>query len=88
MSAPYDHEAQCALNVQHLRRPIVGDYWQEMFVPIARILMVDAKHVLVQKLAGSDPQSVYMTRRGFKKWLSYSHIPDRTWADVRPGGAA
>jgi hypothetical protein len=79
-------------SILHADNPCIGDYWHEMFNPVARVLMVDDQHVLIQDLAGcagktieiTDPKPKVMTRRRFAKWLRYDSIPDKTWADVSP----
>jgi hypothetical protein len=81
-----------AQNIYHAESPKPGDYWHECYTPIARVLMVDDERVLVQKLSGKggcevlddDPKPTIMTRRRFAKWLRYSTMPDKTWADVIP----
>lgn len=79
-------------NLQHADNPEVGDYWSEMFLPVARVLQVEQTWVLVQKLTGQEgkaadaanPTPEVMTREAFAKWIRYETIPDKTWADVRP----
>lgn len=88
-----DWEARHRQNIQYADNPTVGDYWDEMHSPIARVLMVNDKLVLVQKLAGlgghtiddANPTPVMMTRKEFGRWLRYDSIPDKTWACVTPG---
>ena len=89
---PWDKPTQDALNLAHADHPLPGDYWHEMFCPIARVIMVDDERVLVQKVAGyaghevsdTDPKPTIMSRRRFAKWLRYSTLADKTWADVSP----
>lgn len=81
------------LNLHHTDNPEVGDYWEEMIVPIARVVAVTPRGILVQKLGGlyggkeisdTEPRPEFMTRAEFAAWLRYSSIPNKTWADVHP----
>lgn len=88
----FDNKKQAALNKAHSDNPKVGDYWDEMFAPIARVLMVSDELVCIQKLSGctemttTEPKPHVMSRRAFKKWLRYdsASMADKTWADVSP----
>lgn len=73
-------------NILHADHPNVGDLWEEMCTPIARILAVSEDWVLLHKLAGRthETKPVAMTRRRFAQWIRYSTISDKTWADVHP----
>lgn len=66
-------------NMKCLASPVPGDYWHEMFLPVAKVLEVDSQYVLLDKFRG---RPVRMTRASFSKWLRYSTIPEKTWADV------
>lgn len=87
----YDRELQKNLDQAHLHHPEPGDYWHEMYAPVARILQAKDGRVLVQKVSRMggqeindfDPKPRVMTVRSFAKWLSYSSIPG-TWASVMP----
>jgi hypothetical protein len=75
---------QAKLDEAHLRCPVVGDTWHERWcIPIVRVLMVDKKHVLVNRFNHSDKPHM-MTRASLRKYLSYGSIPG-TWAHVTPG---
>lgn len=84
--------ARDRLNIKHSENPEVGDFWHEIFSPIARVLQVEEKWIVIQKLSGqggemtnkNDPMPIIMSRRDFKKWIRYESIPDKTWADVIP----
>lgn len=88
----YDHKAQELLNQQHVKVPQPGDYWHEMFCPTARVLGATDSHVIVQNIIGmagkeiddENPQPKTMTLAAFKKWLSYSSMPDKTYCSVIP----
>lgn len=87
----FDSAKQDALNQRCLDRPKPGDYWHEMYVPVARVLDADQDRVLLQKLSGragteiskTDPKPRIMTITAFRRWLSYNSIPG-TWAHVIP----
>ena len=76
-----DWNGQKARNAAHLDNPIVGDYWQEMFMPICRVKAVSKTHVTVET-RGEDK---LMTLPEFRKWLSYETRPG-TWCDCCPKG--
>jgi hypothetical protein len=89
----YKHSQACqARNIKHADNPCVGDYWHEMFTAIARILKVDDDNVTLQHLplyvgkeiTDTDPIPKLMSRAEFAKWIRYSSMPDKTWADVVP----
>lgn len=86
----FDNAKQDALNRKHAEHPEPGDFWDEMFVPIARVLMVSDSLVCFQRLNGcremteTSPKPHVMSRRAFNKWLRYDTIRDKTWADVSP----
>ncbi len=88
-------EQRLALNRKHSEFPEVGDFWDEMFLPIAIVRMVDEHHVAVQRnfrggkdgritVTSTDPAPDLMLRADFCAWLRYDTIPDKTWADVSP----
>jgi hypothetical protein len=76
MTRPEKH-----MNIEHIRFPCAGDYWHEMFKPVARVAAVEPRHVVVEKF--NPPGIVRMSRQAFRKWLSYDSI-EGTWADVVP----
>lgn len=88
----YNREAQKALDQIHLKHPQPGDYWHEMYCPIARVLTTEGDWVVLQKVTGlggqeiseTDPKPRLMKLSAFKKWLSYDSMPDKTWASVMP----
>jgi len=84
--AKIDWAAIHALNIEHADNPVTGDYWHEMFCPIARIHKVTATHVLVEKLTKPvvEQSRFNMTRSEFARWIRYDSIPNKTWADVSP----
>ena len=72
-----------AINIEHLADPKPGDYWHEMFMPIALVLARVCQWVVVWKLA-SDDRPIVMTIDEFGMWLRYKTIPDKTWAHCIP----
>jgi hypothetical protein len=88
----YDHEAQKALDQKHLKYPKPGDYWHEMYCPIARILGIFNGQIVLQKVSGmqgkeisdTEPSPEVMSVADFKKWVSYDSMPDKTWCNVIP----
>src|SRR6266704_745027 len=87
----YNREAQKQLDKIHLLHPMCGDYWHDMYAPVARILDVGQDWIVLQKVSGlggkeiteTDPKPCVMKKSAFKKWLSYNSIPG-TWASVIP----
>ena len=85
-------QAQLDSDQAHLTNPMPGDYWHEMYCPIARILHVRGAYIMLQKLSGmagkeinkDDPKPELMTMAEFKKWISYDSMPDKTWCHVIP----
>ena len=89
----YNHETQNHLNKMHLLHPKPGDYWHEMYCPVARVLDATDGWVIVQKVSGmggkeisdTEPKPRAMKISAFKKWLSYGYNLPGTWAHVIPG---
>lgn len=80
-------------NRAHRDNPEPGDYWNEMFSPVALVLKVDGQLVTMLKhTKPTDPghwtwdtdKVTVMTKRQFGKWISYDTIPDKTWCYVFP----
>lgn len=79
-------------NIQHAASPKPGDYWDEMFAPVALILDAGPHHVayLEHKVSAGngwtwDTSRVTVKKPAeFREWISYSTRPG-TWADVTPG---
>jgi len=88
----FDQEKQRLLNKMHVLHPKPGDYWHEMYCPVARVLDATDGWVIVQKVGGmggkeisdTDPKPCAMKLSAFKRWLSYNTIKDQTWAHVIP----
>jgi hypothetical protein len=82
------------LNLEHVENPQVGDYWQEMLVPILLVLKVNKRSKTVtftEKKIELDTNYYtwdlenpsVLKFEDFKKKLLYKH-QESTWADVVP----
>jgi len=97
----YDREGQQALNRHHRLYPAPGDYWEDLFCPVALVLDVTLRTVtFVQRtrevatdLAGDRwtwdlAQPERADRAVFAARFRYGGagpLADQTWADVHPG---
>jgi hypothetical protein len=88
----YDHEKQKHLNKMHVLHPMPGDYWHDMYSPVARVLDATDDWIIVQKVSGmggkeisdTDPKPCAMKKSAFRRWISYKSIAGETWASVIP----
>ena len=91
-----NYEQQMELNEKHALNPEIGDYWNEMFVPILSVVDVGAFNVSVlRKTKEVDEdhwtwdvtQVTNMTKKEFYKFLHYNtpNVKDKCWCDVYPG---
>lgn len=82
-----------ALNKKHLENPQEGDVWREMHVPYFKVLAVTKFGIVVFEKTYSVDENHYkfdetkptlLTREEFKDRITYSTMPDKFVANVRP----
>jgi len=81
------------INQQHLKDPKLGDYWMEMFSPVAVVVYVDPRYVVtLEKTKNTDKDHwtwdveaipiLYTRNQWLIRW-NYDYI-NGTWCDVVP----
>lgn len=87
-----DWKEQEAISLEHCECPAVGDYWEDLFCPVALVVEVsDFSVSLLRKRVPVDAghwtfdtdKVETMSRTEFRRWLSYGRTPG-TWANVHP----
>ena len=91
------HTDRHKINMAHLDNPMPGDYWHEMFSPVALVITVVEGFVIFKKLCGGGLKElpdgklsaegiepIAWTLKEFRKYMTYSSMSDKTWADVMP----
>ena len=80
-----------ARNLARLLTPKAGDYWREMFTPVAIVISCsDSAVTLCRKKVYPDCNHwawdanaiESVSRSEFSRMFRYDTIPDKTWADV------
>lgn len=93
----HDLVAQTALNTEHTIRPQPGDYWHEMFVPIALVVWTDGEYVEYldrqthykslnanEWTFDTEKPMIRSTIEEFSKHMHYETISNECWVDVIP----
>lgn len=81
-----------AANLEHIRNPIMGDYWHEMFSPVCVVVSVSEDAVEVcerfkrvgEHIEPDYTQTTSVPRAEFGKRFFYDTLRDKTWCDVYP----
>lgn len=80
----------------HLNKPLVGDYWHDMYNPVCVVVKVDNETddvTICKKIKQVDDNhwtwdldvTETISKENLKRWLAYSSTPNiGYWADVLP----
>lgn len=81
-----------ATNLEHIRNPVRGDYWHEMFAPVCVVVSVSEDAVEVcekfkhveDHIEPDYAQTVSIPRAEFGLRFFYNSMRGKTWCDVSP----